>query len=482
MGRQGLVGEVMPQYLSTDPNAGDESSRYLSTDPNAGDAPPTRTPDRIDAALRSMGVDDAGIAMLDKMDADTKRSVPDQLTAAGGFAAGPWGAGAGAALGSKLTGGSNREALTSGAWNVAVPKAMEGAISAARPVVSGLMRRGAEKAMGAALKPDRGYLEKMAGAKKGGIAAMEREVVDTALTNNINPVTSSGADKLQRLIDETATARTGKINAAANAPVSGSGRAADRAGLKSLALAKRGDAPQGDIASVQSFMDDLRASPSTSEVSQQRVSFRDAPSAPKTGGDGAGSFSRFRQPDVQESHALWQGRPSASHQVGGATTRAGQPRLEAVRGEEVRRLKDLTPKELQRTVESGNERLRGMFSGNTKNSEIQARLRVQRARTKTLDTAAGTADESQAMRRLIDLRNVSNIAQRRSESTNPVSLTDIISLSAGRPGVLLGSVGMKAPALAGIAKLLNRGGKSVATAALVRRLIAGQALAPDEDQ
>jgi len=412
----------MPQYLSTDPNAGDESSRYLSTDPNAGDAPPTRTPDRIDAALRSMGVDDAGIAMLDKMDADTKRSVPDQLTAAGGFAAGPWGAGAGAALGSKLTGGSNREALTSGAWNVAVPKAMEGAISAARPVVSGLMRRGAEKAMGAALKPDRGYLEKMAGAKKGGIAAMEREVVDTALTNNINPVRRSGADNVQRLIDETATARTGKINAAANAPVSGSGRAADRAGLKSLALAKRGDAAKDDIATVRAFLDDLRTSPTTTS----------------TGADG------------------------------------------------VSRLRDLTPKELQRTVESGNERLRGMFSGNTKNSEIQARLRVQRARTKTLDTAAGTADESQAMRRLIDLRNVSNIAQRRSQSTNPVSLTDIISLSAGRPGVLLGSVGMKAPALAGIAKLLNRGGKSVATssetAALVRRLIAGQALAPDEDQ
>lgn len=346
----------------------------------------------LDPTLRAMGLSDADLSALDALDAKQPNAATN-LSMLGGLL-GPVGAGAGAAAGTLLEGGSAKDAATSGAINWAIPAGMEKAIGALRQPVANLLRRGAVRSMKAAVKPDRGYLEKMAGSKRGGIAKMETEIAETALDEGVNPVRRSGMDKLQGKIEGVAAERTGRINAAPDVPVAKSGRRAMAGGRLTRRVMARGDAPQDDMAVVDKFINDLTTSPRTA--------------------------------------------------AGG-------------------KMRDLTPKELAETVEAGNDRLRGLFSGQSKNAEVQARLNVQRARTRSLDEAANTGELSNKMRKLIDLRNVGNIATRRAESNNPISLTDVISFSAGRPAVAAGSIGMKAPVLADIAGALNRAGKSVGT-------------------
>jgi hypothetical protein len=55
----------MPDYLSTDPNAGDESAGYLSTDPNAGEEPASKSGGslRTPAILAGAGIAKAGPAI-----------------------------------------------------------------------------------------------------------------------------------------------------------------------------------------------------------------------------------------------------------------------------------------------------------------------------------------------------------------------------------------------------------------------------------
>lgn len=356
------------------------------------------------AWLKEQGADEDTIARGLQIAADVNDGNPNaetQLSMAGGMLGGNVGSGVGGAVGTLADGGSLDEAMASGAKNFAVSKATGAVVNKLRPVASNLLQRMGLGAMKSAIKPDRGYLEKMAGSRRGGIAKMESEIAQTALDEGVNPVRRKGMEALQGKIDDVAAQRDAAIDAAPNVPVSKSGNRAMAAGRRSLKVLSRGDAPQDDMATVQKFLDDLVTSPKVS-----------AKVATPTG-------------QVQS------------------------------------RLKDLTPKELQQTVESGNDRLRGLFNGQSKNAEVQARLRVQRARTRSLDEAAGTRPLSDRMRRLIDLRNTGNIATRRAESNNPVSLTDIISLSAGRPGVLAGSVGMKAPVLGEVAGLLNRSGKAL---------------------
>lgn len=424
-----------------------EQDWFAANAPKGEDWFASATPeDGVTTKLRDMGVTDDMLSELDEMDAATKKAIPSGMAAAGGFFGGPLGSGAGAGLGVLATGGSIKQAGKEAAINAAVPFGLEKVIGRLRPMASGLLQGVGKRAMKGAIKPDRGYLEKMGGSKVGGIAKMEDEIVDTAMSRNINPVRRKGMDQIQGAIDEAATAREAAINAAPNTPIAGSGRAADRAALKQLAVSKRGDAPQDDIATVLKFLDELRTSPQTSEVVKQGVSFA----------------------------------PTTSPVVG--PTGQAITRLQAVPGKAVSAPKDLTPREAATTIEAGNDRLRGLFNGQTKNSEIQARLAVQRARTKSLDSAAGTGDASDKMRRLIDLRNVSNIAVRRAESNNPISLTDVISLSTGRPAVLAGSIGMKAPVLGELALLMNRGGKSLSgsneTAQLLRRILLGASGVP----
>lgn len=378
---------------------------------------------RVANALRKMGVSEEHLAEMRALDEAQRQSIPGQLSMAGGFVGGAPGAGLGAMVGTKLIGGSDKDAALGGITNAAIPAALNKIVASARPMVSGLLRRGAERTMKSALKPDRGYLEKMAGARKGGIVKMETDLVRTALENNVNPLRQSGTDKIQGLIDDVAQMRQTKIQRAPNAPVRGSASQADRAARVESARLAKGDATGDDRATAAAFLDDLRTSPATTEVKSQGVSFQQTPS-PIVGPNG--------QPIM--------------------VTRA-------VPGQAVSGLKDLTPRELDDTVRAGNDRLRGMFGGNSKNAEVQSRLGVQRARSQSLDRAAGTRAESDTMKRLIDLRNVAQIARRRAEARDPIGITDIISLSAGNPAVTVGSAAMK-PAMQGdLARMMSSGSR-----------------------
>lgn len=362
---------------------------------------------------------------------------------------GPVGAGIGAAVGTLSErgldkGNIDRTDVTDSAFDggkTAASALVGGKVgTAALRAVAPPAQRLAQRFMKSAMKADRGYLEKMSGSKHGGIAKMEDEIVDTALSRNINPVSRKGLDKVHDAIDDVSARRTGVIRSAPATPIPFSGGRADRAALKGLAKAKRGDAPQDDIAAVEALIKDLRTSPKTSEISQQGVSFASQPSS--------------------------------------LLNAQGQPlmRMRAVPGKETSRLKDLTPTETAEAITAGNDRLRGLFGGTTKNAEIQARLGVQRTRTASLDKAAGTKPMSEDMRRLIDLRNVGNIALRRADASNPISMTDVISLSAGRPAVGAVSAGMKSANLGRLSVLLNRmarsAGKPSATTEQTRSLLA----------
>lgn len=360
---------------------------------------------------------------------------------------GPAAANAGERIGRGDIGGG----LGEGAGLIAslgAPKVVGKAARATARAAQPLLRRGAGRAMAGALKIDRGYLEKMAGAKRKGIAKMEQEIIETAVRSGVNPLRDRGANRVQSMIEGTDAARTAKIQAAPAVPVRGSGRHALRAAGDMARRVRKGDAPQGDIAQVRQFVKDLTTSPDTSEAFMQRVSF---PLQPVR---------------------------SAS---GSVTDMAARAKPGAVQS----RLKDLTPQELAETITAGNDRLRGLFSGQGKNAELRSRLAVQRARTKDLDRAAGTAPESQQLRQLIDLRNVTNIARRRADANNPISLTDVISLSAGRPAVLAGSIAMKPKMLADISVLLNtasRGaGRSTGATAQRGALLAALLGAEDDE-
>ncbi len=301
------------------------------------------------------------------------------------------------------------------------------------------LRRGAVRMMTGSLKPDRGYLQKMAGARRGGIAAMEKQIGETALDAGVSP-SMSGLRKTQQLIDDTDARRLAKILAAPNTPISGSAASANQAARRSLIRATKGDAPQSDIAAVRSFIDDLQTSPRTSQMVQTGTKTSQVPTG------------------VLNAQGQMITRPTTT------------PVLQS-------RLKDLTPRETAETIRSGNERLRGLFGGDTKNAEIQARLRVQGARTRALDRAAGTRPESDAMKRLIDLRNILNATTRRADANNAISLTDVISLSAGRPAVLAASMAMKPRPAAFIAHALNKGSKAAGALSkresLLARLLQG---------
>ena len=309
-----------------------------------------------------------------------------------------------------------------------------------------------KRALKGAMKMDRGFLSKMAGAKQAGINAMEDQIVDTAIRHNVNPITRGGEGKIQSAIDRVAGARTGEIARAPNVPISGQADAMVNAARRKLSRVGRGPAPQDDIATVRNFIKDLETSPQMSKLRQTGVKSQTVTS-----------------PIVDAG-----GKP-ITHTV-------TSPIVE-------RKLVDQTPVELSEAVEQGNKRLSGLFSGGAKDSEIQARLAVQKAMTRSLDRAAGTRGLSRELKNLINLRESSQIARRRSSATNPVSITDVISLSSGHPGIALASAGMKAPALAAGGLLLNRTGRAVANptqvADVLRRLLLAEtgsaAVQPDEE-
>lgn len=390
-----MAQQQPPDFLTDEQmaQAGGGVGDFLTDEQIAQAEQPAESSNRVTRALQRMGVSAADLAAMDAQDDEIKQSIPGQLSMAGGFVGGAPGAGLGAMAGTKLIGGSDKDAAIGGITNSVIPAVINKAIAASRPMVSGLLRRGAERTMKSALKPDRGYLEKMAGARKSGIVKMETDLVRTALENNVNPLRQSGTDKIQGLIDDVAQMRQLKIQRAPNTPVPRSGARADRAARIERARLSRGDAPQDDLAVADDVIDKMRLSPRTASGGQ---------------------------------------------------------------------LRDLTPRELDETVKAGNDRLRGLFGGNSKSAEVQTRLGVQRARSQSLDRAAGTRAESDTMKRLIDLRNVAQIARRRAEARDPIGITDIISLSAGNPAVTVGSAAMK-PAMQGdLARMMASGSRRMA--------------------
>lgn len=337
-----------------------------------------------------------------------------------------------------------REGLEQGAMaaaSVPIQWAVSGAMKAAAPFV----KRVGDRAMKGALKIDRSYLGKMRGGRLKPIAAREQEIIDTANKLKINPVSPRGLDVTEGAINQANARRQVLINAAPDEPVASSGAAAVRAGRKVAQKIGRGEAPQGRLKESLNTVQQIVDSPRTGEVSRQAVSFQPTQSA------------------ILDS--------------------AGRPvtRLSAVPGKEIRRAKDLTPRQLADTIEETNDELRGLFGDSKLGARARTLMGTQGARRQSLDRVAGTGNVSEELRKLIDLRNVQNIASHRVATHNPVSLTDVISLSAGRPLVAAGSFGMKPRVLGGVGaalsqtaapQLMQRSGAAGISAADLARAIA----------
>jgi hypothetical protein len=321
-------------------------------------------------------------------------------------------------------------------------------------LVAGLMKRLGDRSMKGAMKIDRSYLNKMRGGRSVPIAEREQEIIDTANKLRINPVSPKGIHTTHEAVDAAQAQRQALIDAAPDVPVKGSGKAAVHEGRKVAQRLGRGEAPQARVGESLKTVQQVIDSPRTGEVTRQGVSFQQTP-------------SQILGPN---------GKPVT--------------KLTAVPGKEVRAAKDLRPKELAETITQTNEELRGLFGDTKLGPRAQTLMGTQGARREALDRVAGTAQNSDTMRRLIDLRNTQAIASHRMATHNPISLTDVISLSAGRPLVAAASFGMKPRALGAAGAALSQSvapaiGRTAAPVgvtgeALARALL--MMLSPDEQE
>jgi hypothetical protein len=246
-----------------------------------------------------------------------------------------------------------------------------------------------------AVKPNTAEINKMAGASQAGLDKMSDGVARTALTENINPMTRRGLETTQSRIETLGAVRDADIAAAPQVPIAGSGRR-QLASVRPVAERYRVQStPEADVASVVGVGKEIARNPLMTK-----------PFAPGK-----------------------------------------------------RAMRDLTPNELNALNKGDNKALAGKF-GKVGDAEIDARKAVVSARRDMLDEAVpGTKETGQRMRRLIDLRNVSNVARKRGEGRDAVGLTDMIALSSGRPSTLLLSTAMRPAAQAGLARgLYNAGG------------------------
>jgi hypothetical protein len=294
-------------------------------------------------------------------------------------------------------------------------------------ILAGLTKRLGDRSMKSAMKIDRSYLNKMRGGRGKPIAAREQEIIDTANELRINPVSPKGVDRTYAAIDEASDARRALIDAAPDVPVQGSGRAAVAAGRRVTHEIGKGEASQGRMAESLNTVRQIAAHP-----------------------------------------------------------RTGQ----SVPGRQVRVAKDLTPRQLEETISATNNELTGLFGDSKLGPRAQTLMGTQSARRQALDSVAGTADVSDQLRRLIDLRNTQGIASHRAATHNPISLTDVISISAGRPAVAAASFGMKPRVLGAAGSALSQSvapaiGRTAAPVgvtgeALARALL--MMLSPDEQE
>jgi hypothetical protein len=357
---------------------------------------------------------------------------PEMLPTAGGMlgsALGPIGAAVGGGAGAAARNLYQGRPITEG---VATDAAIQGAaqllgplISKAKSALVPIAQKGHDVLMKGALKMDRGYLNKMTGPR-GDLAAKEQRILNTVRGLGVNPTTRAGGERIQSAIEDIAAKRTAKIAAAPDEPVPRSGRAAEHAGRRVTEKIGRGEAPRERLATSRGVVEQIKESPRTGEAALQRVSFAQQPT-----------------PILDAS-----GRPIT--------------RLVPIAGKEIRRAKDLTPQQLAETIEETNNELRGLFGDAKLGPRAETLMGIKGARGQSLDLAARTGPLSRQMRDLIDVRNVSQIARRRADAYNPIGLTDVISLSAGRPTVLAASMSMKPKTQGALAALLGRKARTLA--------------------
>jgi hypothetical protein len=314
---------------------------------------------------------------LKQMDREKAEATPKGVAMAAGLMAGPGIVGPAIAAGGtrylmERLGGKSRE----DAAGAGVTEGVSSGAFGAATKVPGLLGKLGRRAIKGSLKVDRGYLEKMATARKQGLMGAEDEIVDTVLAQpgRRNVLTHAGADRLQGRLNEAGAARQAKIQAAPDVPVAHSGAAQGQ--TLNRRLTKELDATQSE------------------GVDATRKVLRDLSANPKYGANAQGE------------------------------------------------LRDLTPQELARRVEADNADLRSMF-GREQAPGLEAVKAVRGINAKMLDRAAGTKADSQQMKKLIDLRNVTNIARRRGEARDVIGITDVVSLSAGRPEVLGATTAMR---------------------------------------
>lgn len=138
-------------------------------------------------------------------------------------------------------------------------------------------------------------------------------------------------------------------------------------------------------------------------------------------------------------------------------------------------LPDLTPKELAELITGDNRTLSEAYGRTPKPARLEAVKEAKAARAGALDEAAGTKELSARMRDLIDVRNVSDLARQRAGKRDAIGITDIISLSAGRPEVLAATTMMRPAMQVGTGRTLGRASRAAAGAntSALRELLRG---------
>lgn len=316
---------------------------------------------------------------------------------------------------------------------------------AAAPVRQGtqrVLRRGAERAMESAVKPLRSYVEKMSGVTREGVPALKRRVIGDILDEDVLP-NDEGIGRMQSRVDALDAERTGKIAAAPQVPMKGAGHGVENAVLRVERELAHGTAPQKRVGAVRKLRKEMKNDPAKSEAFATRVNFRDR------------------------------------------SALGMKPAVEA--GEQVRRVKDPTPLEAAAQGTADNKILRDLYGvrSKTAGAEARGRMAAKQRLTRSLDKTAGTKKISEKMKRAIDVRNILQLANSRISSTNPITITDVISMATANPVAMGASLSAKGPVLARIARTANRAGKKIGAkhdpSKLLRALLQGQNLPEDEE-
>ncbi len=373
------VGEDVTALMGGVPDVGDDVTALMV---RAEDAP-SRGPanDKFDRDFPGLR------AITDDFDRKRNEAAPSANAAglamlAPGIIPGALVAGGARFIGERM-GGKSREDAAGLGMTEGLATGLMGGLTKIPQALGKLGRR----AIKGSLKVDRGYLQNMATARKQGLMGAEEELVDTVLAQpgRRNVMTAAGANRVQRRIEGVNDAYNAKVDAAPDVRKPGSG--ADQVNELRTLLDSGLDATRSEgRQATQGVLDDLVANPKY-------------------------------------------GAPITAQQlVSGKRTGAG-PR-------------DLTPKEMRARIEADNKELRGMW-GQQQTPGVEAVKRVKSVNSRNLDEVAGTGPESQQLKKLIDLRNVTNIARRRGEARDMVGITDAVSMSAGRPEVLLVTTAMR---------------------------------------